>query len=1156
MRKNLVFTPLMVALVSGGALCAQDMSSAAMAGRVTSQDGQPLQGVRVILESPTLLGQRQATTDANGQFRIPILPGGEYTVTYTRDGYITRRLTVRLVAGQTGNANARMTSISVQEEVVEIVASAVAQIDKTDTIVASTFSREQLDKITGRSINSAAQLAPGLNTTNLESGTIYLRGGSGNSLKTYVNGGAASQGWGGEAAMGRSMTMGDLIESIAIIQSPVNARYGNTDGGMVSVVTSKGSNTYTGVLRVMGIQRNMSGANTNGGWSTADQGYPNREGFITPLGSSLQVGGTDILGKRYEVTVQGPLWKDRLTFSYGARLTPTTVSPQFQGGIWSFDPATNQNTGISTDRVGTFYRAPNGDTIRRPELYTRNDYNTAWYNLTSKSTYNQFGAFLQVTPQHQVEYTYTQYETEQTNNIGLNQHEPWDVRGDADRLWNLAYKGIIGNSGVLDIHYGKTEYVWYYAGFRGYNEPLIRTRSFASRIPINPNLSDPHALNSFDNYHVNGLLDWAVDSGSQFPGGWNPEAGGIMTTFNGQPRDAYNGGGTTTLSFNYQHHLDTKLGSHMIDVGYNSEKFQWRMDHGVDQNAQEFQIPGQIAYGLTDRDIYNPNTPNGQGIGAASAYAGQFIVFNTRTARYSDVDLYAVGKYGIGDAPFFQSINANNIGVMGNYFGNAMPSVTLIYGEGGVDRYAKTDMISYYVNDLWTLNDHHSVMLGLRMDNFKVYQGAKEIHSYSQPTFRFEYKWDIHGDQARVVNVSWAQFHNNIPAGGYFPMFTPPAPNQVTRYWDQPGGSSRPYLVGIEELLRLENYSVSSPPSVRGENLAYVASDFKAPISTELAVGIRRNLSVGGYWKATIINRTWKNDYAFYPGNVIVNNIGSTDIERVMKNTEGYERNYKALELEWDIPITKRVNFGGSYTYSRFTNNTPSNAMDNSAWWDLRDSYRLNIDWWWDQQTGSREAWRPTMVTQPEHFFKFYVLFDLSRGKLTSSLSFRGAYTSGGFVSDYHRIMYGLPYGSFPQIMTDAVGTNAPGSSTSYMFEPFAWDGFNVRQYVNTNGTGQDSWNLQARYTLNVPIVDRFAWLVTITIDNPFNHRGKSGWGAPSGSSAFQIYPNQLYRADGSPVATNLNPDQGIWKPNGNWNGLYQGRQGGRAVWLETGLRF
>jgi len=1127
MRKNLVITPLMVLLAAGAAF-AQDTSTAVMTGRVTAaEDGRPLQGVRVLIESPALLGVRNAVTDANGQFRTPLLPNGDYTVTYTFNGYLTRRVTLRLIAGQTGSANARLSAIGAQEEVVEIIGRA-AQVDKTDTIVQTSFDANTLEKIVGRSLNAVGALAPGLNTSDLTTqGTINIRGGTGKSTKLLLNGSSLTEMYGGYVY--GNFSMPDLIESMAVIQSPINARYGNTDGGIISMVSARGSNTFTGTFRVTGLNRSY--------WSIHDHGYERRDGT---LGIST-VSTTDALNKSYYVSLQGPLWKDRITFTYGGRLYPTT-----------YDARTSANVGDGTiwntpyDRpdnaVGTFFQQRNpdlpgyGDVIRKPEMYVQNTPTSAFYRSTS-STYNQFSVYGQITPLHQVEYNYTQY-TLTYKGAGHNwvyEDGPWNQEGQDQQFWNAAYKGVIGSSGVLEARVGR-----YYNSFwfgDQVNHWPIRSLVMRSRNPINPGGD----INDFNNYYSNGLVGPMASSGSALltnNTNFNPYPGFRNQLGNGQNVDFFDAGTNTSYVVNYQHILNTGLGTHIIDVGYQSDNYNWLKKAGGPPRF--YDSPGRIAYDLTATDIWNAH---GNPSAPASMYAGKFIVFNVPTARLSDVDPWAVERYQLNDIYYMNQstgrLNApyTDTGIQG------LPRMLERFGPEGGD--FDGNMSSYYINDLWSINDHHSVMVGVRFDNFKVSDETREFLSYSQPTFRFEYKWDIHGDQSRVVNASWAQFHSMQPVGLFRSLVTSRLGHNRYRFWDK--GTAVPYLVDLEQVLDINNYGKVQLETFSGFSYA-VESDWKAPISTEIQVGMRRNLSSGGSYKATFVYRTWENDFDFFPGELFTAPNGSTQIRRVLRNAEGYERKYTGVELEWDLPIHKRLSVGGSYTFNRLMSSVPSRT-DEAGSNNTGDNPAMNLDFYWDSLVpGGRDAWRPSRLLNPEHYFKFYLLFDLTSGKVQSSLAFNGSYTSGVPYQDGFNWQYGFPYEYYPELMTNGAGSAAQhGGITSGGSAQFS---DTVFVPINNISTYQDTWGLTARYMLTVPLVRKLSWFAIINISSPFNHRGLSDNFRPTGANTA-IRP---YNITGGGTASNVY--NGVWRANDDFLSLYQVRQGGRSISVETGLRF
>jgi len=1146
MRKNLIFTPLMVALVSGGAtICAQDTNTAVMTGRVTSQGGQVLQGVRVLIESPALLGVREVTTDARGQFRVPLLPNGEFTVTYSLQGYLTRKLKLRLIAGQTGNANTSLTPVGVQSVTVEITTTAsVAQTDKTDTVVQTSYSSDFLEKVVGRSFDNIAMIAPGLSATNFgNDNPTMVRGGSAYGSIVLINGASIKDMWNNTRR--EIIPLQDLIESASVIQSPLNSRYGNTDSGILSVVTSRGSNAFGGSVRLY--------SSRGGGYGSVDEfTYPRRDG--TQLRNNAS--GSDVLSKRYEITLKGPIWKDHVTFSYGADLQPSTLSQANRGTL--FYNNGNGTYGRAQDMVGTFYKDPdNGIIIRKPELWMRTDPISNLYYTGATITYNQFTIFAQINPMHQLEWNYNQRARDQktaqmgAGNVGADgwlQEDtgPWDVQGQTQRNWSLAYKGIIGTSGILEARMGNSNYEWYYVNGRQ-SVPLrpIMITSIASRFPINPNGD----LNDLNNYYSNGYVSAFADSssGATSP---NPYAGRYRMFHNSQLEDMGDSGGTKSYSANYQHLLNTGMGTHMIDVGLNSEKFSWNTNQ---QQPYRFHAAGQIAFDLSDVAGLTP--------ALRDKYQGKYIVFNPTISRLSDVDSWGVNRYGIPDKRFIDS--AGNVA---NTWLDIIPQVRVRFGIDPAFVYS--DAFSYYLNDMWSINDHHSFMAGVRVDNIKVYDMVKEVVKYTQPTFRAEYKWDINGDQSRLLSVSWGQFHNNPGAGTFRPAVQIKNQNSTTWFWTGAALSDKslmglavPYLVGKDDILNLDNYTYRDTPVSIGSNNVKVDPNFKAMISTETSVGFRRSLKNGGYWKLSFINRTWQNDFDLYPGEEFLDsNTGRWDIWRIMRNSEGTERTYKSIEAEWDFPINERTRFGGSYTYARFMSNT-SWETDQAVHWRI-NSYDMNLDSYWDgyfKKEGGRNFWNPVSARLPEHTFRLYLTFDLSSGKLDSSLTFFGNYKSADFqgagASGYY---YGFP---MPDTYPHTIAPNGDPMWGQANDTPLSWANW-MTIPGNTLTTASDSWDLSLRYLISVPLGGKLAWHTRITVNNPFNHRGLGNW-YPGGSAGTAIVPYDLIGPTGDVEDRQQNNYwngyRNVWRAGGSTfdgNGLYQSRMGGRSFSFETGLKF
>jgi len=1149
MRKNLIFTPLMAVLV-GGAMNAQDLTTAVIAGRVTNQSGQPLQGVRVQLESPSMLGARQAATDANGQFRVPLLPNGVYSITYSFSGYITRKLTLTIVAGQVANASTSLTQVAARVETVEITGTAAtinAQIDKTDTIVQTSYSADFLEMISGRSFSNIGRLAPGINNTNpvstSDGARSHIRGGTGASTRVMVNGGTIDNMVSNET-MQNLLPVGDLIESIAIIQSPLNARYGNSDGGLLSAVTSRGTNTFSGTAR-WNISR-------PGGWGITEQGwYPYRDPRTTE--SRTINPGNENYSKSMEFSLTGPIWKDHITFAYGTRLTPTTYG--VSNTAWS------TYLGSPTDpqpynRMGTFYRDSTGDVIRRAELYSASEYNNVRTRIDQR-TFNQFTVYWQVTPQHQLEYGHVQ-EDALADNVGRTvEMGPWDNTDTNRRTWNMAYRGIIGSSGVLEARYSSAFFWWAY-GVRGGapTPPPVRTYTIGSFRPIDGNFLNGNTSNFWTNGYIGAIMDannsYTVELNGTGAARPTSNTGWQSLVSNGLPGSPPGDGGRTKdLVINYQHMLNTSMGTHLFDIGMQGNMADWKMRAST--NKENFNTVGQISKSLTAADIYNPSGTPGR---LPSYYAGKYIVFNVPAAKFSDIDPWAVNYYGIVD----KYIINRNTGLFENPFGGvntygfpgdnsvAGPGIPLpyfYYRYGDSDGTVEANNYSYYVNDLWSVNDNHSIMAGLRLDKFYAANSLRELSSYMLPTVRLEYKWDIHGDQSRLLNVSFGQFHTFQGLGPFARAGMTPTDGNIReiRYWDK--GTATPYLVDLSDLLKHENYGYSTALAETGGTFN-VDPDWRSTVSTEFAFGMTRNLSIGGFWKATFVYRTWANDWDFYPGGIITDTTGTKTFERILKNASGYERKYTGLELEWEIPIHKRLTFLGSYTYNRFMHNTPD-SVDNPAYWVLDNNNSVDWSAYRDEVMGGRQVWAPVRLRQPEHYLKVFLLFDVSSGRVKSSLAFDGQFTSASPINYTYTYGIGEPYKLYPELITGPGATPVPGTTGRGGMS-------NAAAYFHTIGLSHnDSWTLSLRYLITVPIYRKLAWMATIHIDNPFNHRGLGGGWLPSNDSGFVVYSDNPDR-----WGTNSGIDQsrGVWRSSGDFNGFYRDRQGGRQIYMNTGIKF
>src|SRR5262245_40502725 len=95
---------------------AQSIATGNIAGHVTS-DGQPVGGATVVATSPALQGKRSTISNANGDFTLPSLPPGQYTLAVTLEGLAPQNVNVAVAGAQQATVDVKMGTAAVAETI-------------------------------------------------------------------------------------------------------------------------------------------------------------------------------------------------------------------------------------------------------------------------------------------------------------------------------------------------------------------------------------------------------------------------------------------------------------------------------------------------------------------------------------------------------------------------------------------------------------------------------------------------------------------------------------------------------------------------------------------------------------------------------------------------------------------------------------------------------------------------------------------------------------------------------------------------------------------------------------------------------------------------------------------------------------------------------
>ena len=134
-------------------------------GKVTDSSGGVLPGVTVEARSNVLPGPRVTTTGGNGDYRLPALPPGDYTVVFNLSGMqsVSRKAFVQLAQETTLDAKLGVAGLT---EAVTVTAASANFIDKDSAAVATGLSSAQLTGLPlGTEYRDLIKVIPGITYT-------------------------------------------------------------------------------------------------------------------------------------------------------------------------------------------------------------------------------------------------------------------------------------------------------------------------------------------------------------------------------------------------------------------------------------------------------------------------------------------------------------------------------------------------------------------------------------------------------------------------------------------------------------------------------------------------------------------------------------------------------------------------------------------------------------------------------------------------------------------------------------------------------------------------------------------------------------------------------------------------------------------------------
>ncbi|HEY9130332.1 MAG TPA: TonB-dependent receptor [Dyella sp.] len=309
-RQAIAFAVTLALGASAGTAIAQSNATGSIFGTAEAGDTVHIESIGTGLK-------RDITVDSSGRYRAASLPIGTYKVSLVKNGStVSSRDNVQTqisqgtevsFAAEASTANAQNLSA------VQVVGNALPSIDVSSVDSRAVINADQLAKlpIARTSISSVALLAPGTTPAARGYGNALSFGGSSASENAYyINGFSVTNPLTGVSS--RQLPY-DAIDQEQVLIGGYGAEYGRSTGGVINVVTKRGTNEWKGDFQVLWAPDSLAQTPRN---------VFRRNGTQYQIGNAFAPQDNESL--QYSGSIGGALIKDKLFFFGAADMIHST----------------------------------------------------------------------------------------------------------------------------------------------------------------------------------------------------------------------------------------------------------------------------------------------------------------------------------------------------------------------------------------------------------------------------------------------------------------------------------------------------------------------------------------------------------------------------------------------------------------------------------------------------------------------------------------------------------------------------------------------------------------------------------------------------------------------------------------------------------------
>ncbi|HXH41106.1 MAG TPA: carboxypeptidase regulatory-like domain-containing protein, partial [Thermoanaerobaculia bacterium] len=253
----------------------------AIHGRVTATDGSALPGVTVEARSNVLPRPRVTVSDGNGDYRLPQLQPGSYTLTFTLSGMQTATRNADALLGQDLAADVKMGVAGVSENIT--VTAENTLVDRQSTAIQSGLSQKEIQRLPlQQNYGDLQKLIPGVMYTQ-DNVRGPSAGGSGQSNVYLFDGINITMPLFGVLNPAGEPNTHDIAQVNVIKGGAKAVDFDRAGGFLIDSVSKSGTNKYSGELSYQALNHNFVANqvgtqnltyNQDRDWSTVNLGGP------------------------------------------------------------------------------------------------------------------------------------------------------------------------------------------------------------------------------------------------------------------------------------------------------------------------------------------------------------------------------------------------------------------------------------------------------------------------------------------------------------------------------------------------------------------------------------------------------------------------------------------------------------------------------------------------------------------------------------------------------------------------------------------------------------------------------------------------------------------------------------------------------------------